>query len=202
MNKNYIYWAIGLVIIIGIFWFAQNAETPTNDFTKQIKGNATSTIQLIEYSDFQCPACAAYYPIVKQLEQEFGDKVGFVYKHFPLRQIHRHAELAAIVAEAAGKQNKFWEMHDLIFENQEEWSKQKDPAENFVAYAKAIGLNLDQFAIDLKSKEIKNKINNDYKNGLKLKVNSTPSFFLNEKKIKNPQTYKEFKSLLENALNG
>ncbi len=161
----------------------------------QIKGDREAKIILIEYSDFQCPACAAYAPIVKQIAEEFKDSAVFVYRHFPLSQ-HKNAELAALAAEAAGKQGKFWEMHDLIFENQNEWSESQIAEELFVKYATELNINIGQFKNDLISKEIKDKVKNDLRSGEKNGVNSTPTFFLNNKKIQ-PRSYDEFKQLIE-----
>ncbi|NUQ57035.1 MAG: DsbA family protein [Candidatus Paceibacter sp.] len=164
--------------------------------TDQIKGNASSTNVIIEYSDFQCPACASYHPIVKQFVADSGDKVAFVYRHFPLPQ-HKNAKTSAAAAEAAGKQGKFWEMHDLIFENQKAWENSAKAEEIFTGYARQLGLNVEQFAADYNSEEIKAKVDADYKSGVKAGVNSTPSFFLNGKKITNPRSYDEFKTLLQ-----
>lgn len=160
------------------------------------KGNKEAAATLIEYSDFQCPACGAYYPLVKQLSQEFGDKVRFVYRHFPLEQ-HKNAELAAFAAEAAGKQGKFWEMHDLIFDNQREWSDSEDARALFAKYAASLNLAAEQFQKDIDSAEVKAKVEKDYQGGLAAKVNSTPTFFLNGKKLQNPRSYEEFKKILE-----
>ena len=161
----------------------------------QIKGDREAKKILIEYSDFQCPACAAYAPIVKQIAEEFKDSAVFVYRHFPLSQ-HKNAELAALAAEAAGKQGKFWEMHDLIFENQNEWSESQIAEELFVKYATELNINIGQFKNDLISKEIKDKVKNDLRSGEKNGVNFTPTFFLNNKKIQ-PRSYDEFKQLIE-----
>ena len=128
-----------------------------------------------------------------------GAKVRFAYRHFPLPQ-HKNAKLAATVAEAAGLQGKFWEMHDLIFQNQSDWSEDKNAAVIFAKYAQDIGLDLARFQTDIASDEIKAKIENDYKSGVKAGVNSTPSFFLNGKKITNPRNYDEFKNAIEQAL--
>ena len=163
------------------------------------KGNKEAAATLIEYSDFQCPACGAYYPLVKQLSQEFGDKVLFVYRHFPLDQ-HKNAELASYAAEAAGKQDKFWEMHDLIFEGQKEWSDSEDARALFAKYAASLNLVAEQFQKDIDSAEVKAKVEKDYQSGLNAKVNSTPTFFLNGKKLQNPRSYEEFKKILEAAV--
>lgn len=165
-----------------------------------IKGNKEAKVTLIEYSDFQCPACGVYYPVVKQLNQKLGDKTQFVYRHFPLRQIHANAEVAAYVAEAAGIQNKFWEMHDMLFENQNKWSGEKNAKDIFIEYARSLNLDIEKFKNDLDSKEVKAKVENDYQDGVRFGVNATPTFFLNGTKLQNPRSYEEFKALLEEAI--
>ena len=128
-----------------------------------------------------------------------GAQVKFAYRHFPLPQ-HKNAKLAATVAEAAGKQGKFWEMHDLIFQNQSDWSEDKNAAVIFAKYAQDLQLDLAKFQTDIADEEIKAKIENDYKSGVKAGVNSTPSFFLNGKKINNPRNYDEFKNAILQTL--
>jgi len=174
-----------------------DAVSPT-DWTK---GGKESKVTLIEYSDFQCPACGHYYPLVKQLAQESGDKIQFAYRHFPLPS-HKNAELAARAAEAGGAQNKFWEMHDMIFEHQGEWSEKSagDARNIFRQYAEKLGLDTARFESDLDSDAVENKVENDRQSGLRSKVNSTPTFFLNGQKIQNPRSYDEFKSLINDTL--
>ena len=164
-----------------------------------IKGNKESKVIITEYSDFQCPACASYYGLVKQLHKDFGDRIAFVYRHFPLRQIHANAEIAALSAEAAGKQGKFWEMHDMIFENQKKWEGDKNAKEIFIGYAEELGLNAEQFKQDLDSKEVKEKVEADYQSGVKAGVNHTPTFFVNGGEIQNPRSYEEFKNIINEA---
>src|SRR3989344_5035913 len=172
-------------------------EVSAND---RIKGNPNATTTLVEYSDFQCPACASYFPLVKKLLGENGDKIRFVYRHFPLPQ-HQNARLAASAAEAAGLQNKFWEMHDLIFENQFRWEKLSNAkaSEEFTGYATQLGLNLQKFAENLNNEELKTKVENDYLSGTASGVNSTPTFFLNGKKMLQPRDYENFKNLVLGA---
>ena len=165
-----------------------------------VKGNSESKVSLVEYSDFQCPACGLYYPLVKQLTAEFGDRIEFTYRHFPLSQIHPNADIAARAAEAAGKQEKFWEMHDKLFENQRTWSGARDAKKLFIEYAGSLGLNTVQFEEDMDSREVKEKVRLDYKTGIDSGVNSTPTFFLNGKKIINPKSYDEFKTIILAAL--
>ncbi|OGZ32769.1 MAG: hypothetical protein A3H02_02030 [Candidatus Niyogibacteria bacterium RIFCSPLOWO2_12_FULL_41_13] len=166
-----------------------------------IKGKKEAKNTLIEYSDFQCPACGLYYPLLKQLSREFGENMMFVYRHFPLQQ-HKNAKPAAYASEAAGKQDKFWEMHDLIFENQDEWSAKSDDKakEIFIKYAGSLNLNIEKFKNDLNLEEINKKVESDFQSGLKLKVNATPTFFLNGEKLQNPRSYDELKNIIQQTI--
>ena len=213
MKNKIILWAIIAVVVIGsifgIVKLASKSQTPGSDNlaitisaindNENVKGDKEAAATLIEYSDFQCPACGSYYPILKKVTEDLSAKVRFAYRHFPLPQ-HKNAKLAATVAEAAGKQGKFWEMHDLIFQNQSDWSEEKNAAIFFAKYAQDIGLDLARFQTDIASDDIKAKIENDYKSGVKAGVNSTPSFFLNGKKMDNPRNYDEFKNAIEQTL--
>ena len=195
--------------IFGLIMIVKNSETlnqygnlsvlvSENDWSR---GPTDAKIVLVEYSDFQCPACKSYFPILKQLNEEFAGQVKFVYRHFPLSQIHANARLAAYGAEAAGKQNKFWEMHDLIFENQEEWAAKSagDATSDFISFAESLGLNKEQFTSDMDSEEIKDKVSANYNGGIEAGVNSTPTFFLNGKLMPNPRTYDEFRKIISDA---
>ena len=205
--------AVAVLIVVAIYYWAKdgnsggnvNLPVPLIDAVSQLdysKGNREAAVILVEYSDFQCPACAAYYPLVKQLSEEFGDKMVFIYRHFPLSQ-HQNAESAAVAAEAAGRQGKFWEMHDLIFDNQNEWAKSArwSVEDIFVKYAEKLNLDLEKFKADLDLKEIKQKVSKDLESGVNAKVNGTPTFFLNGKKLSTPRSYEEFKKIIGESLN-
>lgn len=209
--KRITFWVLTIVIVSGaVFSLVMIKNTAnTNNIVKATtsisdtdwtRGNKTAPVTLIEYSDFQCPACGSYSLVIKQLILEFESDIYFAYRHFPLKQIHKNANLAAWAAEAAGKQDKFWEMHDIIFENQKEWSNENSAKNIFVKYAEILNLNLEQFEIDINAKEIKNKVDNDYRGGISLGVNSTPSFFLNGEKIQNPRSYDDFKKLIQEII--
>jgi protein-disulfide isomerase len=177
---------------LGLAWLADQNSV---DWTK---GYRSAKIILVEYSDFQCPACAFYYRITKRLIDELGDDFQLKFRHYPLKR-HTNAELAAISAEAAGRQGKFWELHDLLFERQKEWiKKNKEDAEKlFVEYAVSLNLNIKQFQRDLHSQAVTNKIQNDYRSGRRSGVKGTPTFFLNGQKIThNPSNYGTFKDLI------
>lgn len=154
----------------------------------------TAKSVLIEYADFQCPSCGLYYPIVKQAKQELGDKLAFVYRYFPLSMLHRNAMSSSIAAEAAGKQGKFWEMHDMLFEKQKDWSEESNAEDIFAGYAKTLGLDVNKFKIDQQSPEIKKKIEASFQEGSDIGINGTPTFFLNGKKMQPPASFEEFKS--------
>lgn len=168
------------------------------DTTDWVEGASLkdAKVTLIEYSDFQCPACGAYYSMVKKLSQEFKN-VSFVYRNFPLSQ-HANAWPAAQAAGAAGKQGKFWEMHNMLFDNQNAWSGSTSPEEIFNAYAKTLGLDMNKFKDDSNSAEIKAKIESDYQSGAN-QIDGTPTFFLNDKKIQNPQNYDDFRNIILQA---
>lgn len=163
-------------------------------------GAKDAKVALVEYADFQCPACAAYYPILKQLKTEFGDKILVAYRYFPLYQIHKNANVSAHAAEAAGRQGKFWEMHNLLFDNQNSWAETNNAKETFIKYADSLKLNMEQFKKDIDDGEVDARVTKDYQSGTASGVNSTPTFFLNGAKIQNPKNYDEFKSTINNAL--
>lgn len=166
----------------------------------QKKGSPEAPVTLVEYSDFQCPACRAYFPIVEQLTEEFGDSLQFVYRHFPLPQ-HNNAELAARATEAAGMQGKFWKMHDILFDKQDEWAGSHNAKEQFMQFAESLDLNKEQFAGDMNSDIIVEKVKSDFQSGSRLGVNATPTFFLDGERLTNPRDYDAFKALIAEKLN-
>lgn len=164
------------------------------------KGGKDAKVTVVEYGDFQCPACGSYYPIVKNLNKEFGDKLRIVFRHFPLTQIHPNAQMAAQAAEAAGLHGKFWEMHDLLFEKQKDWSSLSDPKPKFRTYAEQIGLDGNQFDKDLTSAQVKDLVAEDVRTANAAKVNATPTFFLNGASITSPGNYDAFRTLINKEL--
>lgn len=212
-TNRMVMWGIAVIVLAGsVFGVVKLATQASSDDIlagltverasdiDQVKGNSTSSVTLIEYSDFECPACGSYYPILKQINEEFGDRIQFVYRHFPLSHIHRKAELAARAAEAAGRQDKFWEMHDKIFEGQSEWAGKGNADEIFIGYAESLNLDIEKFKSDWDLQEIKDKVNRDRQSGVRAGVNGTPSFFLNGERIQNPRGYEEFKNIIQARL--
>lgn len=208
--KRYGLWGGMLVGLAVLIWaLAQyGGGTTSGDLAKAVtdadwsKGKADATVVLVEYGDFQCPACAAYFGLVRQVAEEYKDRVKVVYRHFPLKNIHPNAELSAKAAEAAGKQGKFWQMHDHLFDNQSAWAALSNAKakEIFISYAKTLGLNVDQFSKDMDSDEIADLVNEDADSANASNVTATPTFFLNGKKITSPQSVDQFRALFDNAL--
>jgi protein-disulfide isomerase len=139
-----------------------------------VQGNGDAPIQLVEYGDFQCPFCGQAHPVVKELQRVLGADLLFAFRHFPLTQAHPRAFAAACAAEAAGLQGAFWPMHDMLYENQQALED-----ENLLEYARALDLDLQQFAQDVASKEVGERIQTDFLSGARSGVNGTPSFFVN-----------------------
>ncbi len=162
-------------------------------------GLASSSVAVVEYSDFQCPACATYAPVVKQLIADYGDRISVTYRHFPLA-IHPNATAAAAASEAAGLQGKFWEMADVLFERQADWSATRAPEELFLSYAQTLGLSVERFAADLNSTAVKQAVADDLASANATGLSHTPTFFINGQEIDNPKSYDEFSALAEAAL--
>jgi protein-disulfide isomerase len=167
-----------------------------------VRGNPNAPVTLEEFADFQCPSCGAYYPELKKIETEFGDKLRVIFRERPLVPPHDHALMAAQAAEAAGLQDRFWEMHDKLYENQTAWSEAKDLVPIFVDYAKQIGLDTDRFMKDLNGEKVATRIFQDGKRVHFLNVNSTPTFFVNGKEAKDDQWKPEgLRAMIKQALN-
>src|SRR5258706_2811608 len=159
-------------------------------------GNLQGKIILVEYGDYQCPHCGIAYPFIKELLTQFGRELLFVFRNFPLSEIHPEAMIAAQAAEAAARQNKFWEMHDLIFENQERLSR------NFlIKSAEGLLLDKNQFIADSNSEAILSRVESDFEGGIRSGVNGTPSFFLNGYRLNRyNETYESFAEALSNSM--
>lgn len=166
--------------------------------TDHVRGDRNAPIVLVEYGDFQCPACGTAAPLVKQLETELGTKLAVVFRQFPLLNIHQNALQSAYATEAAGKQGKFFEMHDMLYENQEKWSESKDFKTILDSYATQIGLDVAKFDADMDAADVKNKVDDDLASGRKAEVNSTPTFFLNGTKM-TIKSYEDFMNQVRNA---
>lgn len=139
-----------------------------------VRGPITAPLTLLEYGDYECPYCAAAHPNVKQVLGVLGDQLAFAYRHFPLSTIHPHAFTAAEAAEAAGAQGRFWEMHDLLFENQDRLS-----VDDLLVYAQLLVLDVERFVADLQRHTYEPRVREDFMTGVRSGVNGTPTFFVN-----------------------
>jgi protein-disulfide isomerase len=210
-TKRVVVWGLVASGLAGIIFLAVNLSEEQSGSTGAvvegvqiraddwIKGNPTAKVVLVEYGDFQCPACATFSKVVEKLSSDYGDRVAFVYRHFPLKKIHRNAEIAAYAAEAAGKQGKFWEMHDILYEGQNDWSESDEAKKLFTDYAGTLNLDLGRFQADSEDKDIQEKIDDSYTEAVELGLTSTPSFILNGKKIE-ARSYEQFEQLIKQEL--
>jgi protein-disulfide isomerase len=146
-------------------------------------GPDTAPAKLEEFGDFECPPCGMLHPILVQMHKEFGDKLQITFREFPLAPAHQHAIAAASAAEAAGLQGKFWEMHDLLYENQKAWHEAFDVRPIFEGYAKQIGLDMNRYQKDLNGDQVANRILQDGKRGHSMGVKGTPTVFLNGREV-------------------
>lgn len=189
MDKRF--WAIISVIIlafVGVIIFSRrDASAPAGNTgvqaTNHVKGGNSKNVTLVEYGDFQCPVCESYEPAVREAYELYKDEIKFQFRHFPLQQIHTNAFAASRAAEAAGNQGKFWEMHDLLFANQNSWESAQTPQTFFEQYAQSLKLDISKYKADFASAQVKDIINADINAGEALKVEATPTFFLDGKKL-------------------
>lgn len=219
MDKRF--WAvIGIIVLVFggmVFASSQKKDTVVTGTTSHYAGNLKSTVTLTEYGDYQCPACSKFYPVAKEVKAKYADKVRFQFRNLPLTSLHPNAFAGARAAEAADLQGKFWEMHDLLYENQDPygrtgWVADKDPLTNyFVKYATQLKLNTTQFKKDFASTAVNNRINADL-DAFKAtgEQMSTPSYFINGKLVSSSKlvdgngapSLDSFSKVLEDALAG
>ena len=211
--KKYSIWAgaVGIIVLViaGLVMLVSAPSSPSSEAAnvapvseKDIsKGNPKAKVTLIEYADFQCPACAAYHSVITQLQTQYQDKMFYVYRMFPLTNIHPNAKISAQAAYASHKQNKFFEMDDLLYEGQKDWENESDPRGIFIDYAKKLKLDAKKFQDDMNSDEAKKYVEAAENQALAEGINQTPTFILNGVKIKNPGSFEEFKKLIDNELN-
>ncbi|MDB5178212.1 MAG: oxidoreductase [Patescibacteria group bacterium] len=194
--------------MIGLFAIANKSPdtgpAPVGDKTKIIRDNShkegTGAIQLVEFGDYQCPACGAAYPNVKQVMKEYDGKVTLYFRNFPLTQIHKNAMTGAEAAEAAADQGKFWEMHDKLYEKQTDWSEESDPTTKLAGYAKDLGLDVDKFKKALSNEQFKNLIGQDTADANALNVQATPTFFINGTQYQGKNDYPSLRDAIEAQL--
>ena len=160
-----------------------------------IQGDANAKCTLVEYGDYECPHCGRAYPIVKRVQKHFGKRLRFVFRNFPLNESHPHAESAAETAEFAGTKGKFWEMHDLLFENQEQLS-----GALFLKLGSELGLAPQELRGALEKREFAAHVTNDFTGGVRSGVNGTPTFFINGERHDGSFDFEELIAAIENAV--
>jgi protein-disulfide isomerase len=149
---------------------------------------ADTVVTLEEFGDYQCPPCGELHPTLKKLKAQYGPNLNFVFRNYPLTEIHKNALLAAQAAEAARVQGRFWEMHDLLYETQKVWSDDVNPKPIFIKFARDLGLDIERFGRDLASEEVKLRIEADQQAATKMGVNGTPTVFINGRRLRDDAT--------------
>lgn len=207
MSKSF--WGVIAVIVIvfvGIFAFSGNKAGDTKNsnskatLTNHVEGNGSAGVTLIEYGDYQCPFCGQYFPTLKQVEAQYNDQIHFQFRNYPLTNLHPNAFAAARAAEAAGLQNKFWEMHDILYQTQTQWSGASDALSIYKQYAKQLGLNVTRFETDFASSKVNDLINADSAEGTKLGISGTPTFFIDGKKVEIANNPAAFQKVIQDAI--
>lgn len=199
--------AISVAILFGFSAYSSNSSAASGKQSVSIiveqqdrtYGKKDAKVVLVEYLDFECEACAAAFPMVQKIKEEYKDRILFVTRYFPLSG-HKSSRVAAYAVEAAGRQGKYWEMHDIVFQKQTEWSNSQDPKGTLQSYALSLGLNMEEYKSYTISAETQNRIQRDLDSGNKAGVEGTPTFFLNGRKIITPNNISEFKKKLDDEL--
>jgi protein-disulfide isomerase len=208
--------ALGTLILAGLlFWVGtlvvdavkNRPVVSSNEITAQSNSTDASQksakVTVVEFGDYQCPACGLAADAFERIRTDYAANpdVDVQFLHFPLPS-HQHAVIAAEAAEAARAQGKFWEMHNMLYERQSEWSGQADPLGQFTVYANQLDLDVAQFKIDIQTQKYVSLVEQDYNQGQVLEVNATPTFFINDKKVVGVMSYSDFKKEIEDALAG
>jgi protein-disulfide isomerase len=168
-------------------------RVPVSD-QDHIQGNPDAQCTLVEYGDYECPHCGHAYSIVKRVQKHFGQKLRFVYRNFPLTQMHPYAEFAAETAEFAGSKGKFWEMHDALFQNQDSLG-----GPLYLKLAQQFGLPADELESALESHSFLDRIKSDFNGGVRSGVNGTPTFFINGQRHDGPFEYQDLVAAIDSA---
>jgi len=203
--------AITVLFVGAVAWFvffnSNSNDTVINDpalvGNGQVRGNPDSKVTVVEFSDFQCPACGAAFPATKTVFEKYKDRIRFVYRHFPLTGLHPFAVSAAEASECAADQQKFWEMHDSLFQQQSSWTATQsldEAKQNIRSIAQQLGLNMDSFDACVSGRKKLSKVQEDMDAAVRFGVNSTPSFFINGKLVRGGMTVEAFSQEIDAAL--
>lgn len=220
VNRNKIFISVILITVVllvgGIFLFSNNSgPSSTNapvDTSRLVSpssyrtsgvingdylpATSSATVTLVEFGDYECPACALYSPMIKQLLTDFVGKITFVFRNYPLPQ-HKNALIAAYAVEAAGLQGKYWPMHEKMYATQNDWAALGDPKSTFVTYAQGFGMDINKFTTDMSSTQVKNVVQSDTNDGNAIGLTATPTYYLNNLKINLTGSYDQLKNLIQ-----
>lgn len=210
MDKRFVTILLLVVVVLGGIFFIGRSKSPdtastgsTGTVSNHTTGQNAKNVSLVVYGDFQCPVCGQFFPIEKQVVDSFSKDISFQFLHFPLDSIHPNARAASRAAEAAGLQGKFFEMHDLLYQNQSSWNTASDPLAVFTSFATSLGLDSAKFKSDFASETVNGTINADLKQGNGKGVTGTPTYYLNGQKLDNGDinTYEKFSAKIQEAIN-
>jgi protein-disulfide isomerase len=225
-NKATVWFVVGFIVLVTVVVIiagAYSGGTSSNNASSTFvataapaitpadwsEGNPNAKVSLIEYGDFECPACGEYYPVVEQLVQNYSSTVRFVFRNFPLYTVHPFAGISAQAAEAAGLEGgtaKYWAMNGILYTKQSEWSlnsaltPQQVLSQYLDGYAQSIGLDVNAFNVDLNATSVMQKIQTDVAGGTAAQIDHTPTFFVNLKQIPNPTGLSDFETVLNAAI--
>lgn len=198
MNKFSIVMALIVLGFVGVlFAVTGDNERIQGEPSNHIAGEGTSGVTLLEYGDFQCPACAQYQPIISTVKSIYEDEISFQFRHFSLFGSFPNSMAAHLAAESAGNQGQFFEMHDLIYERQETWSNSNNARDIFEGYAEELELDMEQYRADYSDSDTRATINADMEIAREKNVTGTPTFFINDQRIENPQSPEEFFQIID-----
>lgn len=207
MDKKF-WLVVGVItaLFVGFLIFGGNKDAnkssgATAKPSNHVRGTGTK-VTIVEYGDFQCPACSFYEPVMEQVMQKYSNEATMQFRHFPITSLHQNAFAAARAAEAAGKQDKFWEMYGKIYPTQDAWKNSSNANAIFESYAAEFGLDIAKYKADFKSPSVNDTINADMAAGQALGVDSTPTFIINGKIYPNPPapTIEAFSAVIDKAI--
>jgi len=182
---------------------AENAATPNHVEIKgggHFRGPENAQLTLVEFGDYQCPSCGAYHPFIKEILSRYPQKLRLEFHHYPLISMHPNSMNAAMAAEAAGEQGHYWEMHDALFEHQQEWSTNPHAEDVFVSLAGRIGIDTTKFAQSLKSTALQDRILKDVSRAQDLKIDAVPAFFINGERTHIKLSMEDFVQVIDDHL--
>ncbi|MDQ2973080.1 MAG: DsbA family protein [bacterium] len=211
MKRVVIIVLIVAIAILGLNFLSKSSDEKVNSDPNN-KASATQSgiearsfgngpVEVVEFADFECPGCASFFPVVRQVKEINKDKITFKFRHFPLQTIHPNARAAHRAAQAAANQGKFWELHDLLYQNQTSWKNSTNAAGIFETFAGQIGLDIERYQADVASSDTNSVINADVAEGGSKNVTGTPTFFIDGKEvnIQDLQTVEAFNKAIEDA---